>query len=576
MPFDTMAMAAVADELAATLTGGRIQRVIQPSGNSIALAIYARGMQRWLVLSADPRFARVNLSSDRLAKAFATPSPFVMLLRKHLDGARLDDIAQVRGERVLVMRCVAGDASVEVVAEAMGKHSNVILVGNGKILGALKAIPPHQSRVRPVLPGLPFSLPPAQPRDEKIFSSGPRIDPHENPASFREAMGNLPPETPLRAALLGIVIGAGPFLAGNIALAAGADPTSTFAETDIAALCAAAADFYSLYSTRAWRPHTFANARDQRDFAPYPPLGLPDSMPAASMSAAIEECVGVNESRDSLLSTRTVLRSAIERARRSSERRLGSLREGLTSAAGAEAVMEQGQLILAYQYLIPPEASEVVIPDLDLAIPLDPALTPSMNAERVFKRYHKLRDAGRRVPALIADTERELARLDDLRAFAELATTETDLRALANEILPASEQENPIRKQRDKPRGPARFVLGGHKALVGRNALENEEVTFRLARRNDLWLHVRERTGAHVILQGGDRGAPDEIIQAAAELAAYYSEGRSDSGVDVDIARPQDVRKIPGGPPGRVTYRNFRTVRVRPSLGTWEPTSAKP
>jgi hypothetical protein len=234
MPFDTMAMAAVADDLSASVAGGRIQRVIQPSATSIALAIYAGGVQRWLVLSADPRFARVNLSSDRLAKAFATPSPFVMLLRKHLDGARVEDIRQAPGERVLIMRCLEGEGAVELVAEAMGKHSNVILVGDGKILGALKTIPHHQSRVRPILPGLPFSLPPAQPRDEKLFPTGPRVDPFVDPASFREAMDHLPGDTPVPAALLGILAGAGPFLTGNIMVAAGANPASSLSDTDIA------------------------------------------------------------------------------------------------------------------------------------------------------------------------------------------------------------------------------------------------------------------------------------------------------------------------------------------------------
>jgi predicted ribosome quality control (RQC) complex YloA/Tae2 family protein len=106
-------------------------------------------------------------------------------------------------------------------------------------------------------------------------------------------------------------------------------------------------------------------------------------------------------------------------------------------------------------------------------------------------------------------------------------------------------------------------------ALVGRNARENEQITFRLADRDDLWLHARERTGAHVVVSGG--APPDDVLEAAAALAAYYSEGRSDSAVDVDVTEVRNVRKIPGGPPGRVTYRNFRTVRVAPTPGRWQP-----
>lgn len=575
MPFDTMAMVAVTDELSGALNGGRVQRIIQPSATSIALAIYAHGNQQWVVLSADPRFARVSLSSDRLAKAFATPSPFVMLLRKYLDGARLTEVRQVPGERIVIASFASGEDQVELVTEVMGKHSNVILLAGGRILGALKTVPIRQSRVRPVAPGLTYLAPPAQLRDEKLFPPGPRLDPFTHPDLVGQALASVPPDTSLKTALLGLLVGASPFLAGQILTAADLAPDSTGANSDLRALVTSARQFYELYASHAWKPSTFTNARGQRDFAPYHPLGMAEVQSSENMSAAIDRCLGANESHDSLASTRTNIVAQIERVRRSAERRLASLREGLAASADAEDIMIQGQLILAYQHLIASQAREVTIPDLDLTIPLDPSLSASENAERTFKRYHKLRDAASRVPELIAETERELDRLHDLAAFVGIAASEAELRALEREIAPGKDQHKSTPRARDRARGPGRFVNGGYTVIVGRNARENEEVTFRLAGRDDLWLHVRERTGAHVIVQGADRNVPDEIIENAAALAAYFSEGRSDSAVDVDIARPRDVRKIPGGPPGRVTYRNFRTVRVQPTLAGWEALSGK-
>jgi predicted ribosome quality control (RQC) complex YloA/Tae2 family protein len=232
--------------------------------------------------------------------------------------------------------------------------------------------------------------------------------------------------------------------------------------------------------------------------------------------------------------------------------------------------MEQGQLLLAYQYALKPGESRLEIPELEMTIPLDPTLSATDNAERLFRRYRKLRDAHSKIPPLIEEAEAEAARLADLEAFARLAESEADLRAVRRDLAGPPEEPAGKKPKADKRRGPARMALDGYTALVGRSARENEEVTFRLARRDDLWLHARERTGAHVILQGGGPDPPAGMVEAAAALAAYYSEGRSDSYVDVDVTPVRNVRKIPGGPAGRVTYHHFRTVRVKPSNEEWQ------
>ncbi len=567
MPFDTLTMAAMATELS-FLAGGRIQRIIQPSATSVALAIYAGGEQGWLVLSADARTARVGLATYKLAKAFAEPSPFVMLLRKHLEDTRLERLTQVPGERILLLD--AGN-DTHLVAEVMGKHSNVILVHETRVLGALKIVPPHLSRVRPILPGRPYVPPPVQRCDERIFPAGARIDPYAHAGELSHLLAMVPSGTSASQALLGALLGASPFLAAQIVLSAGQAPNAEVAPDNISDLVSAASTKYSLFSSHAWQPYTFTDSKGRRDFAPYMPQGVEDVKPWDSLSAAIEHCLGGDESRDAQAAMRGTVMAEIDRTRRSAKRRLASLQRGLSAAAGADRVMEEGQLILAYGHLAVPRANELHIPDLELSIQLDPRRTVSENAERAFKRYHKLRDAAKRVPALLQQTERELARLDDLAAFAGMARTEIELRSLQRDVNPPTGEPSKAKKGSQKPRGPLRLVLEGYMVLVGRNARENEEVTFRLAARDDLWLHARERTGAHVILRGGEHNAPEEIVLAAASLAAYFSEGRSDTAVDVDVARPRDVRKIPGGALGRVTYRNFRTVRVEPGEGTWQP-----
>ncbi len=575
MPFDTMTMAAVVDEVNSATSGGRIQRIIQSSLASVGIAIYSGGTEQWLLLSADAQRARVHLSSLRLTKAFDTPSAFVMLLRKYLEGARVANVTQTAGERIFHLACRRGDHQPRLVAEVMGKHSNVILVDeSNRVLGALKTITLRLSRVRPIMPGEPYRPPPVQERDSTLYPPGPRVNPYLDASSFGALLAGVPSGTVLRNALLGILPGGSPFLADQIALRAGSTPTAAVEAVDLAAIAKAAGQFFALYETRTWRPCTFSNQRGRIDVAPYIPVGMSDLQERPSMSLAVELSLGGDESRDRLGPARAAVLADLARLQRAADRKLTSLQQGLEASEDAETVMQWGQLVLAYQHAIVPRSTQLVIPELDVTIPLDPRLTPLENAERLFRRYRKLRDARKRLPALLAATEAQVARLQDAAVFAGLATSEADLRDLRNTLSPArqpagTKHAKTANTRKRVPAGPARFSFDSYTALVGRNAQENEDVTFRLARRDDLWLHVRERTGAHVVLQSRSGEAPPEVVEHAARLAAYFSEGRSDTRVDVDVTLVRSVRKIPGGPPGRVTYRNFRTVRVEPGIAPW-------
>jgi len=581
MPFDTLTMAAAVDEVGEATCGGRIQRIIQPSSSSVGLAIY-REAEHWLLVSSDARQARLHLASNRLAKAFDSPSAFVMLLRKHLNGARISALTQIPYERVAVMACRRGDHEIQLVVEIMGKHSNVILVdSSGRILGALKTISRRLSRVRPIVPGAAYEPPPAQERDPTLFSSGPRVDPSTDTDTFRAALASAAPESLLRESLLDLLPGASPFLVEQIALRAGLSPTARMQEVDVEAVTAASAGLYTLYETRAWQPCTFTNRRGRMDVAPYIPAGVSDLRQTGSISMAVEQALGGGESVDAIGPARLALLAELERQKRTVERKRDSLRRGLEAAQAAEGVKEWGQLVLAYQHAIIRGSDRLVVPELGVTVPLDSRLTPSENAERLFRRYRKLRDAQKRLPALRAATDAELARLDEAAVFARIATSEADLRDLRAGLLDSDPRSAPpsepgrrgrgtqAKSKFKKRRGPARYSLDGYIVLVGRSARENEEVTFRLARRDDLWLHARERTGAHVILQSTVGPAPPHVVEQAGRLAAYFSEGRSENRIDVDVTLVRNVRKIHGGPPGRVTYRNFDTLHVQPSLEGW-------
>jgi hypothetical protein len=287
MPFDILALAAVTDELQATV-GGQVQRIIQPSAASIALAVYAHRTQRWLLTSVDARYARVHLSTQRLAKAFATPSSFVMLLRKHLEGRRIGAIDQTPHERVLTVRFRGHDQEILLIAELMGKHSNLILLdANRRILGAIKAVPPSQSRVRPVLPGREYAAPPVRGRDERLYPGGDRLDPVAGPEHCTQLLDALPSGTPAIEALLGLLPGCSPFMAGQMVRRAGVSAAKPQHGAWGESLVRAAQTLYQLPRTQSWEPCTFTSESGRKDFAPYLPLGVDQIAAAPSLSEAI-------------------------------------------------------------------------------------------------------------------------------------------------------------------------------------------------------------------------------------------------------------------------------------------------
>lgn len=569
MPFDTLTMAAMVDELQTFVAGGRLQKILQPSPTSVGLAVYHGGEQHWLILSADPQFARIQLAGNKLAKAFATPSSFIMLLRKHLEGARVNAIQQVPGERICWFECEGGEGRHAIVVEIMGRHSNVILLDEDRsILGALKIVPPRQSRLRPVLPGHPYIPPPEQQRDAEVYPPGPKVSVVTEFDQFQTLLHGAVGSS-AAAALQGLIQGASPFVCSQIVLSAGLSDRSPLEKAGVERLAQAARSLFSLPETRTWAPCTFTSSRRRPDFAAFTPFEAAGVRSASTVSEAIARAVGDLESRDPLGVARRALLREIAQKQSAARGKLESLREGFVAAQRADDVMQQGQMLLAYSHLVEPRQTSLVLPEFDLTISLDPALSVQDNAGRLFHRYRKLRDAQHKLPAMIRDAEQEVQRIDDLHVFAQLTRTDTDIRMMTRDVR-GDERETAGKANKSKVQGPPRYRMQGFTAIVGRNARENEEVTFRIGQRDDLWLHAREQTGAHVLVQAQQRDIPEHVVEAAARLAAYFSASRNDTRADVDSTRVKNVKRAPGGVAGRVHYTGSRTLRVEPSLEAWE------
>jgi predicted ribosome quality control (RQC) complex YloA/Tae2 family protein len=553
--FDSVVLAAVAQELRVLLPL-RITRILQLGPLELALGIRAPGI-RGLVLSADARWYRVHLVRELPDRE--EPGPLGQFLRTRLVDARIVRVHQPPYERVLELEVEALDGSYQLVVELMGKHANLVVVREGLVLGCAKAIGPDRSRVRTILPRAPYTPPPPDPR------------PHPGtltPEALAQALRNT--GGPLWRRVLAAVAGIGPLLSYELAFRSG-DPEAPELPPDAPErLHAELAALHVGVRSGAFAPRLYRRDAEPVAYAPFPLTCMVGSEEIpASMSEAVDRVVSHRARADRFEAERRSLLQAVEAAVARAQRALAEAEHSLTEAEGADRVRVAGELLLAYASQIPAGADHVTLPDSEgrpVEIALDPALDAIRNAQRLFRRYAKLRAARQALRRRISALQEEMERLAELRVHLEHARTPADLLELREELVEAgvlSLHKRPRVRPRSEPRA---FQVDGFQVLVGRSSRDNDHVTFRLAGPEDLWLHARGIPGAHVVLRTGGRTPPEEVIRKAAQIAAYFSAGRTSTAVEVDVTERRWVWKPKGARPGWVLYRNERTVRVRPAL----------
>jgi predicted ribosome quality control (RQC) complex YloA/Tae2 family protein len=590
MTFDALAMHAVKDELEDNLLGGYVEKVIPLSALDVGLRVRSRRRDFSLLMSANPQSARVHLVGGTLRRLTDQVTPFLLLLRKYIREGRIVSIEQPMLERMieLVVEKQLDDgptATSRLIIEAMGRHSNVILVGSeGKVLDSLKRVPPSLSRLRPILPHLPYSPPPgAQKLDPLSAALTQQL------ASTAEQAGD---SAALWRFLQERIMGLGPLAAREVTYRATGSASSTLG--DVASwegIVEALSSLLRPLRTREWTPSVVLEEGEVIHFAPYritqfPSLQLEE---VSSISEAIEraysERAQIRPAESLRIPLRSSLEARIDRARRKEE----SLRQALARGERAEDLKAAGQAILASVAQIGSEQVELVWEDR--SIKLDPALTPSENAQRYFKEYAKARDATQGVPAMLESASLEREYLQQMLAHVELAQNDVELRAISRELKeaegtrPARAEEQPRpaasvpvagrgrrasrpkKLPKAKDEGPAGTVrrlttTEGHPILVGGSARGNDRVTFDLGGAGDVWLHARGLPGAHVILKAGGAEPSERAIAEAARVAAANSQARGATKVPVDYTLQRYVKKVKGGPPGLVTYSQEKTILV--------------
>ncbi len=583
MAFDGLVMAAVREELRKTVINGRIEKIYQPLAREIVLLIHRDRTKHRLLISADAGKARIHITKT-VRENPLTPPLFCMVLRKHLEGGKITGVDQPGLERILLIRVEATDelgilAEKTLVCEVMGKHSNIILVnpGSNTILDGINRYSYATSRHREVLPGRRYVFPP---ESEKQDPSTVTED------DFRSALWDPSRDLPVEKILLDKFDGLSPQTCREITARAGLEPNT-------------GSQFLGeLELNQLWR--AFKTIQEQlRSGAFNPVVCYKDNIPAAfsainlthlsearcsqgSISEVIDEFFAVRERmeqfRQEAAGLLKVLKNEIKKVRK--KHSIHTL--NLEKAGEAEKLKIFGELIIANLYRIPEHADTVELENYydpegkKVRIPLDPRFSAAENAQIYFRKYSKARQAGTIARNYLQETGAELDYLNSVVTAVEQAENLTELEEIKAELIkegylkPEKTGSKNARKPETHAAKPEPMKLktdDGFEILVGRNNRQNEYLTMKLAQPDDLWLHVKEIPGSHVVVRDPlAAGVPDSVIQRAAEIAAYYSRARESSKVPVDYTLRKNVRKPKGAKPGMVIYDNQRTVFVKPNL----------
>ncbi len=556
MHVDFLTLACLRDDLDGLL-GARVQRIVLPDARSVGMELYA-GRRVHLLLSADPQNPRVLLVPERQRRGVETATPLLQLMRKWVRGAHLVDVTQPPWERILALHFDGRVGSCRLVIEAIGRYANVILVGpDNRVLDAVKRVGPDQNRYRVTLPNQPYQPPPPPPNRRPPTAV--------TPAGWVSEFASVDDDTRLRRLLVRRVFAVSPTAAREVAARVTGDPEAPVAAADPVTVAATIAHLFASLDDGSWAPHVALDeAGDVIAFAPYALQQFDQTEPAPSISQAMARYFEARLPSDPYATARRRVAERIDSVRGRIDRALDQLEQQQVDPARMDALREAGELLLTYQHRVSPGASEVTVPDYEgesRTIDLDPQLTAVENAQRYFERYEKAQRAARKVPVRIATHKVDRLYLDQLAADLALAESRPEIDAVRQALADAGWGPKP-RQRSGRPSGPRRLDLDGFTVLVGRNARQNDEVTFERAGPHDLWLHVRRLPGAHVVILRGKQDVPEETIRRAAALAAYYSPARKEGVVLVNVTERRFVRRAPGDRPGLVTYREERTVEV--------------
>lgn len=588
MSLDGFSMHPLTRELHTALAGGRIDKITQPNKQSIILSVRQPGQNFLLHISINSQNPSAHLLEKNLENP-PEPPVFCMVLRKQIETGRIAQVRQHGLDRLLLIdidSLAAGGRIVTktLVLELMGKYSNIILVQDGVIIDALRKIGANSSRVRTVLPGQAYELPPGQEKKDLFTDAIADI----------MAIVKADPALRLDKALLAACMGFGPVSAKEVCFSAGLAPSmriEALDEADFAAVEDALQEIResALHAGDASEPEDKAVlllGENQKvlAMAAFPLHYLPEAavLTFPTISAMLEKA-------DSLLGSYVLpdkdrFRKLVKNEKNRAENKLTKLDEEIAAAENAEEFKVRGDNLMTYQYQFKDrEDASVTVPNIysgtgeTITIPLDQRLTLVENMQACYKKYDKLKRAQELLQVQRRECEANIAYLESIEASLLASSSLAEIAEIHNELIAAGYlREKPKKKNNDKPARPFHFrAPDGTDILVGKNNYQNDKLTFKTARYNDTWFHTKDIPGSHVVLQNGGTEPSEEDILLAASLAAHFSKARGSSKIPVDYTEIRYVKKPSGSKPGFVIFTNQKTLYITPDEAKLTPILAQ-
>ena len=560
MSLDSVCLTALMNELAPIIEGAHIDKVQQPARDLLLLSLYTRQGSRRLLISAGVGMARLHMTGQRYENP-DTPPMFCMLLRKHLTGARIDRLCQPENERMAILELSCRDelgveSRKRLVAELMGRSSNIILVDeDGIIIDCLRRADFGEEAYRRLLPGMLYKLPPKPEKPNALELTS---------AERRARLADTDREKPADKRLMEAFSGLSPLIARE--LAHRAERGDLAMVTDAWAESVQAGELY---------PYLLCEDGQARDFTYMRVTQYGERMSCelrGSFNELLEEFYAERERAERMRRVSHELTKTVRTIRDRQSRKLVQQRAELDKTADREKYKRRGDLITANLWKAGKGARVIECEDYytegcpTVEIALDPRKTPQQNAAAAYKEYKKAAAAEQHLTKLIAEGEAMLdyleSTLDSLsRVESERETTEIRRELISSGVLRQPRSSGKERKI--KPLGPIKAISStGSEILIGRSNVQNDELTFRTARRTDIWLHVQKLHGSHVIIRAEGEMPDEQTIKEAAQLAVKYSQAGDGGKAAVDYTMVRNVKKPSGALPGKVVYTDYQTIVV--------------
>ena len=576
MAFDAGMLACSLHELREESLGARVEKVYQPERDEIVIQIRSRSGGRRILINAGANNPRIGFSVEQKENP-QNPPMLCMLLRKHLSGAKLSSVEQAGFERVAILGFDTRDemgyeCKKYIIAEVMGKYSNLIFAdGDMRVINTLKTVDFTTSSLRQVLPGMKYELPPKQDKNDPLT---------ETREAFAARLSDAPAERGCDKWLLSTYLGISASVAREISFRATGSVDTICGEASVEALWSAFTDVMDCVRNNQYTPTLVTEGERPVEYAfcALTQYGNEFTKKTFESAGVLLDTFFGSRDREVRVKQRA---SDVQKLLANAHARLTKkmeLQEGeLAECANGEQFKKEGDLITANLYQLKRGMKQVTLPDYaemredgtfpEVTVTLDERLSPAANAQRLYKKYNKSKNAKIELSKQLAIAREELTYINSVMASLEHAESPTDLVEIRDELYRAGYASRMKGYTAHKQSAPtvARFKTdGGYTVLCGKNNIQNEYITYKLAAKTDYWFHAKNVPGSHVVMVCNGEEPDARDFTQAAEIAAYYSRAYGGQNIAVDYTFAKNVKKPPAAKPGLVIYHTNWTAYVTP------------